>query len=178
MAKRSRKHRMASDDAAEFVQDTKNRLWKHEKRLQLKRKVESKYGNELSDLNRLIDELNQSIPDLPEGVLKAASIERLKELESRKQNLVLRYPKGTEISEELILQHIAMFETQLVQAQKTLEDILQKEAQQIAEANQRAEAKRLAEAKLIEEAKQKAEAGQIAEAKRIADAAIGSAGGI
>jgi hypothetical protein len=98
-----------------------------------KREAESKYGKELSDLNRLIGELDQSILELPDGGLKTASIERRKELEFRKQNLAIRYPKGTEQSEELLLKRIEIKRTQLLGAKELLDKVLEREAKKVAD---------------------------------------------
>ena len=134
MAIRSRRKRSPVQKANENVKKLKEELATLELKLLRKRKAESAYGSELSDLKRLIGELDQSILELPEGGLKSASIERRKELESRRQNLVLRYPKGTNLPEDYFIKHIALLQKELSRTEKLVEEHTQEAAKKIADA--------------------------------------------
>lgn len=139
MAARSRK----KFDPLKYAQDKFSKseleLLQYELILLKKRQAESKYGKELSDLNRLIGELDQSIQELPDGGLKTASVERRKELEYRKQNLAIRYPKGAEQSEENLLKSIEIKKKQLQAATELLDNALEREAKKIADAGKEAD---------------------------------------
>ncbi len=110
--------------ATSYLLDSKAKLALMEYKYVSKQNAESRFGKEILDLERLIGELNASITELPDGGLKTASIERRDELELRRKNLKLRYPKGTDLPEVHFVNMIAVYKKQIVEAEKRLADII------------------------------------------------------
>lgn len=108
--------------AKSFLLDLKAKLADMEYKYILKQAAESRFGNEILDLDRLIGELEKSITELPEGGLKTASVERRDELDLRRKNLKLRYPKGTDLPEVHFVNMISVYKMQIVEAEKRLAD--------------------------------------------------------